>query len=66
MHPGGEKVLTALEDAYALPPHALNDARGTSIDRKQVVLPDHIKETGAFDVGADDHAPQDDAVTDKP
>ena len=23
-------------------------------------------ETGAFDVGADDHAPQDDAVTDKP
>jgi len=23
-------------------------------------------ETGAFDVGADDHAPQDDPVTDKP
>ena len=23
-------------------------------------------ETGAFDVGADNHAPQDDAVTDKP
>lgn len=23
-------------------------------------------ETGAFDMGADDHAPQDDAVTDKP
>lgn len=29
---------------------ALNAARGTSIDRKQVLLADHIKETGAFDV----------------
>lgn len=33
VHPGGEKVLGALEEAYALPPHALNDAR--------VVLADH-------------------------
>ena len=32
VHPGGEKVLTALEEAYALPPHALNDARAVLAD----------------------------------
>jgi alkylresorcinol/alkylpyrone synthase len=27
VHPGGEKVLAAIEEAYALPPEAMADAR---------------------------------------